>query len=125
MLVVADSSPLVVLTMIGHIERRDPKSVEAPGTCGTLTVCHKVCHDEHMPSVNIRQLRDTRRLKAWLRAGKTVELRERNRLIARIVPALSPPSARKWPDFAARRKEIFGDRILPGADLVIQERGRY
>jgi antitoxin (DNA-binding transcriptional repressor) of toxin-antitoxin stability system len=88
-------------------------------------VCHKVCHDEHMPSVNIRQLRDTRRLKAWLRAGKTVELRERNRLIARIVPALSPPSARKWPDFAARRKEIFGDRILPGADLVIQERGRY
>ncbi|MFZ0960223.1 MAG: hypothetical protein WAO35_04905 [Terriglobia bacterium] len=29
-----------------------------------------------MPNVNIRQLRDTRRLKAWLRAGKTVELRE-------------------------------------------------
>ena len=39
-----------------------------------------------MPSVNIRQLRDTRRLKAWLRAGKTVELREREKLIARIVP---------------------------------------
>jgi len=39
-----------------------------------------------MPSVNIRQLRDTRRLKAWLRAGKTVELRERDKLIAKIVP---------------------------------------
>ena len=39
-----------------------------------------------MPSMNIRQLRDTRRLKAWLRAGKTVELRERDRVIAQIVP---------------------------------------
>ena len=39
-----------------------------------------------MPSVNIRQLRDTRRLKGWLRAGKTVELRERDRVIARIIP---------------------------------------
>lgn len=79
-----------------------------------------------MPSVNIRQLRDTRRLKAWLRAGKTVELRERDRLIARIVPEkeeLKPPM--EWPDFAARRKRIFGDRVLPGADLLIEERGRY
>jgi len=39
-----------------------------------------------MLSVNLRQLRDTRRLKAWLRAGNTVELRERDRVIARIVP---------------------------------------
>jgi hypothetical protein len=29
------------------------------------------------------------------------------------------------PDFAARAKKIFGDRILPGADIVIEERGRY
>jgi len=78
-----------------------------------------------MPSVNIRQLRDTHRLKAWLRAGKTVELRERDRLIARIVPAAPPRQPREWPDFAARQKAIFGDRILPGADLVIEERGRY
>ncbi len=75
--------------------------------------------------MNIRQLRDTRRLKAWLRAGKTVELRERDRVIGRIVPEASPPQPREWPNFAAMRKEIFGDRILPGADLVIQERGRY
>jgi len=78
-----------------------------------------------MPSINMRQLRDTKRLKAWLRAGKTVELRDRQRLIARIVPEGSPPPAAKWPDFAARRKEIFGDRVLPGADLLIEDRGRY
>ncbi|MFZ3211744.1 MAG: hypothetical protein WA188_09525 [Terriglobales bacterium] len=78
-----------------------------------------------MPSINLRQLRDTKRLKAWLRAGKTVELREREKLIASIVPDGSAPSRKKWPDFAARRKEIFGDRVFPGADLLIEERGRY
>jgi antitoxin (DNA-binding transcriptional repressor) of toxin-antitoxin stability system len=78
-----------------------------------------------MPSVNIRQLRDTKRLKAWLRAGKTVELRERDEVIARIVPQQLPPEAGEWPDFAALRREIFDDRILPGADIVIEERGRY
>ena len=55
-----------------------------------------------MPSVNIRQLRDTRRWKAWLRAGQTVELRERDRLIARIVPANGDQPLVEMPDFAAR-----------------------
>jgi antitoxin (DNA-binding transcriptional repressor) of toxin-antitoxin stability system len=76
-----------------------------------------------MPSVNMRQLRDTRRLKAWLRAGKTVELRERDRLIARIVPEQEKDKPMQWPDFAARRKEIFGDRILP--NVILEDRGRY
>jgi len=77
-----------------------------------------------MPSVNIRQLRDTRRLKAWLRAGKTVELRERDRLIARIVPEKEEPKAPvEWPDFAARAKEILGDRVLP--NLILEDRGRF
>jgi len=77
-----------------------------------------------MPNMNIRQLRDTRRLKAWLRAGKTVELRERNQVIGRIVPAAASARPRNYPDFAAMRREIFGDRILPGADLLIEERER-
>ena len=88
-------------------------------------MCHNLWHNVDMPSVNIRELRDTKRLKAWLRAGKTVELRERDEVIARIVPEGSPPEPRDWPDFAALRREIFGDRVLPGAELVIKERGRY
>jgi antitoxin (DNA-binding transcriptional repressor) of toxin-antitoxin stability system len=78
-----------------------------------------------MPSVNIRQLRDTRKLKAWLRAGKTVELRERDKLIARIVPENQDRTPADWPDFEALAKVIIGDRVLPGSDIVIEERGRY
>ncbi|HWZ44863.1 MAG TPA: hypothetical protein VNW97_15415 [Candidatus Saccharimonadales bacterium] len=78
-----------------------------------------------MPAMNMRQLRDTRRLKTWLRAGKTVELREREQIIGRIIPESAPAVARKWPDFAARTKKIFGKQTLPGADLVIKERGRF
>jgi antitoxin (DNA-binding transcriptional repressor) of toxin-antitoxin stability system len=84
-----------------------------------------MCHNAFMPSINIRQLRDTRRLESWLRAGKTVELRKRDRLIGRIVPENAVESQGTWPDFDAVAKEIFGDRILSGSDLVIKERGRY
>jgi antitoxin (DNA-binding transcriptional repressor) of toxin-antitoxin stability system len=77
-----------------------------------------------MPTVNLRQLRETRRLKAWLRAGKTVELSERSSLIARIVPVRSHASPQEYPDFAAMRRQIFGKRILPGADWLIEGRKR-
>ena len=77
-----------------------------------------------MPTINLRQLRDTRQLKSWLKAGKTVELRERDRVIARIVPESSRDTPVEWPDFEARAKKILGDRVLPGADLLIEERER-
>lgn len=88
--------------------------------CGTLSVTMVI-----MPSVNIRQLRDTRRLKELLSAGQTVELRERQKVIARIVPADTQSAPEDWPDFALRRRKIFGKRRLSGADLVIEERGRF
>ena len=73
-------------------------------------------------SINLRQLRDTRRLKEYLRAGKTVELRERDRVIGRIVPEQPKPQKVEWPDFEARAKKILGGRRVPGADLLIEER---
>jgi antitoxin (DNA-binding transcriptional repressor) of toxin-antitoxin stability system len=78
-----------------------------------------------MPSVNMRQLRDTKRLKALLRAGKTVELKERDEAIADIVPRKKPETVAKWPDFAARAKKIFGDRVLTAVDDFIEDRGRF
>ena len=38
-----------------------------------------------MLTLNMRQLRDTCKLKAWLRAGKTVELRDRDRVLPSVV----------------------------------------
>ena len=78
-----------------------------------------------MPSINLRQLRDTRRLKTWLRAGKTVELRERDKVIARIVPERPKPEKVEWPDFEARAKEIFGDRVFPNGVLEERKQARY
>jgi antitoxin (DNA-binding transcriptional repressor) of toxin-antitoxin stability system len=87
-------------------------------------MCHIMCHIEKMPRMNLRELRDTRQLKAWLRAGKTVELRDRNELLGRIVPVRSEEPVPERPDFAARLKARFGDRVLPG-NIVSEERGRY
>jgi antitoxin (DNA-binding transcriptional repressor) of toxin-antitoxin stability system len=80
-----------------------------------------------MPSVNLRQLRNTRQLLSWLEAGEVVELRKRNSVVARIVPESPKIQPVEWPDFAARAKEIFGDRILtPVADLIAdRESSRY
>ncbi|MGA9389365.1 MAG: hypothetical protein WBV69_02865 [Candidatus Sulfotelmatobacter sp.] len=78
-----------------------------------------------MPSVNMRELRDTRRLKAWLRAGNTVELRDRDRVIARIIPERADERPINLPDFAARRKKIFGNRVLTIVDDLIKDRGRF
>jgi hypothetical protein len=71
----------------------------------------------------MRQLRDTKRLKTWLRAGKPVELRERDKLIARIVPEKTEDNPAQWPDFEADARKLFGDRIFP--NLVLEDRGRY
>jgi antitoxin (DNA-binding transcriptional repressor) of toxin-antitoxin stability system len=80
-----------------------------------------------MPSVNLRQLRDTRQLLAWLEAGEVVELRKRNNVVARIVPESPRTEPVKMPDFAARRRAIFGDRVLTAvADLIAdRENSRY
>lgn len=75
-----------------------------------------------MPSVNIRELRDTRQLLTWLEAGEVVELRKRNRIVARIVPESPKVEPVKWPDFEARARAIFGDRVLNIVDDMIEDR---
>ncbi len=76
-------------------------------TCDT-----NLCHVQGMRSVNLRQLRDTRQLKAWLKAGEVVELRERNEVLARIVPEPVETPAVEWPDAATRRQRIMGNKVL-------------
>ena len=81
-----------------------------------------------MQSITLRQLRDTRQVKAWLRAGVQVEVRERKEVLGDLVPRTPPkPSPVEWPDFAARLKRMYGDRTLtPVADLIAdREDSRY
>lgn len=76
--------------------------------------------------MTLREIRDTKRLKAKLKAGNTIELKERNELLARIVPIRKAAAEKDWPDFAARRRKIFGDRVLNAVDDFIKHRhGRY
>lgn len=78
-----------------------------------------------MPSMNLRELRNTRQLKAWLKAGQVVELRERNTVLGRILPDRPiHATSRALPDFETRAKKNFGDQVLPGSDLLIEERER-
>jgi hypothetical protein len=78
-----------------------------------------------MPTVNMRGLRETRKLKTWLRQGKSIELRDRNRVIGRIVPETQAAPTPEWPDFEADLKEIFGDRVLTAVDDFLEDRHRY
>ena len=75
-----------------------------------------------MPTVNMRGLRDTAKLKAWLREGQSIELRDRNRVIGRIVPETEKATEVEWPDFAGQMKEIFGDRVFTAVDDLIRDR---
>jgi antitoxin (DNA-binding transcriptional repressor) of toxin-antitoxin stability system len=79
-----------------------------------------------MPTMNLRQLRDTKQLKLWLKAGETVELRDRFKVFARIVPEGPEVAPEKepeqWPDFEARRRAIFGDRVLPAVEQLLEDR---
>jgi len=75
-----------------------------------------------MPSVNLRQLRNTPRLMKWLESGQVVELKKRDRIVARIVPETPRPDKIEWPDFEARRRAIFGDRVTTIVDDLIRDR---
>ncbi len=81
-----------------------------------------MCHNSFMPSVNLRQLRNTPQLMRWIESGEVVELKKRDRVVARIVPETPRPEQVEWPDFEARAKAIFGDRIIPAVDDLIEER---
>ena len=79
-----------------------------------------------MKTANVRQLRHSfGDVMAWVAGGEQVKIVKKGRIIALLSP---PPAAKpkkiKLPDFKARRKRIFGDRVLPG-NIVAEERESY
>jgi prevent-host-death family protein len=79
-----------------------------------------------MKTANVRQLRHAfGDVMEWVAAGQQVKIVKKGRVIALLSP---PPRQKrkkvKLPDFAARRKRIFGGRVLPG-NTVAEERESY
>jgi antitoxin (DNA-binding transcriptional repressor) of toxin-antitoxin stability system len=80
-----------------------------------------------MRSVTVREVcrEFSRKVEAPLRRGETLILRKRKEVLGRIVPERA--EAMTYPDFEARRKKIFGDRVLDlnVAEILREERNRF
>jgi len=81
----------------------------------------------HMTKASVRDLRyDFKKIERLLLKGEEVHITKRRRVIARLVPE-STEGRKKFPDFRARVRKIYGDKVLAvsGADLISADRDRY
>jgi len=72
-------------------------------------------------TVSVTELRHNfAKIEAWLKQGDDVVIRKRNRPVAKLVPLPD------YPDFAARQRKIFANKVLPvsGAEIVAWDRSR-
>ena len=80
-----------------------------------------------MKTATIRQVRhDFGAVLKLVEDGEEIAITKRGHVVARLSPPLQQsPRKVKMPDFAARMKRIFGDRVLPttGAELLAFDRG--
>ena len=80
----------------------------------------------HMKQASVSDLRyDFGQVEELLRRGHEVQITKRRKVIGRLVPERAE-TQREMPDFLARLREIYGDRILPvtGAEIVAEGRNR-
>ena len=77
-----------------------------------------------MKTATVRQIRhDFGTVLHWVEDGEQVEVSKRGKIVALITapPAPKPVRPKKRPDFAARLKRIYGDKVLPG-NIIVEER---
>ena len=82
---------------------------------------------DRMKSVTVTEFRRefTRKVEAPLRRRETLILRKRKEVLGRIIP--ERPKAGEYPDFEARQKKIFGNRVINFnvAEFLRKERDRF
>ncbi len=81
----------------------------------------------HMRKASVRDLRYAfKKIERLLHEGEEIQITKRRRVIARLVPERAS-RAKKVPDFLARLRSIYGEKLLAvtGADLVAEDRNRY
>ena len=80
-----------------------------------------------MKRASVRDLRYAfKRIESLLRQGEEIQITKRRRVIGRLVPE-SEETVGKLPDFEARLRAIYGEKVLTvsGAELVSKDRSRY
>ncbi len=80
-----------------------------------------------MKTVSVRDLRyDFPKVEEMLRAGEEIRITKRRKVIARLTPEAQAVGASKpqMPDFLARMRANFGDRVLrvSGAEIISADR---
>ncbi|HMD17604.1 MAG TPA: hypothetical protein VKH18_13150 [Terriglobales bacterium] len=81
-----------------------------------------------MTKASVRDLRyEFKKIERLLLKGEEIQITKRRRVIARLVPERPENEKKKMPDFQARVRRIYGDKVLAvsGADLISSDRNRY
>ena len=74
----------------------------------------------HMKTATVRDLRNNfGKLETWLAAGERIEIRRRGKPVATLEPAAAEAAEERveLPDFEARRKAIWGDRVFSAEEV--------
>jgi len=80
----------------------------------------------HMKRASIRDLRyNFPKIRRLLRSGEDIEVTDRNKVIAKLVPVKEEPF--ELPPFEERIRKIFGDKKMEvsTAELLAWDRDRY
>lgn len=86
--------------------------------------CDAIMH--HMTKATVRDLRYRfSKVEDLLKDGEEVQITKRGKLIALLRPLKKRPSFKR-PDFLARLRNIYGDKVLQvsGAEMLAKDRGR-
>jgi antitoxin (DNA-binding transcriptional repressor) of toxin-antitoxin stability system len=71
-------------------------------------------------TATVRDLRyDFPKLEAWLAGGEEILITKHSKVVAKISRATETPAAKlpPHPDYEARRKRIWGDRVFTQAEV--------
>lgn len=73
----------------------------------------------HMKTATVRDLRNNfAKLEAWLNDGEKVCIEKRGEPVAMLTAMRRAPGRKvKMPDFAARQRAIWGDRVFSDAEV--------
>ncbi len=83
-----------------------------------------------MKTATVRQLRtEFPKVLGWVNAGQEVAITRRRKVVANLTPAGDTPRRKlERPDFSARLRTIYGDKVIPAATMagiLADNKGRY